>query len=70
MFQQWEKDNPPADSLVRIDESKNTFGTAKRESMGTNVVTVAQDRREKALIVADKVSDILFDLLKFTPLMN
>lgn len=67
MFEQWEEDNPPADAVVRIDESKNTFGTAKRESMGTNVVTVDQDRREKASIVADKVSDILFELLKDIP---
>ena len=67
MFEQWEKDNPPADAIVRFDESNNTVGRAKRESMGTDVLTVKEDRREKSNKVADKVSDILFDLLKFTP---
>jgi len=65
MFEKYEEENPPADAVVTIDESKNTFGTAKRLFMG-NTVTVAQDKIDKTKFVANIVADILFNLLKDT----
>jgi hypothetical protein len=35
--------------------------------MGDNVLTVEENRRQKSRVVADKVSDILFELLKDIP---
>ena len=67
MFKKFEENNPHANTVVTIDESKNALGTAKRKYMGDNVVTVKEDRRQKSRVVADKVSDILFKLLKDTP---
>jgi hypothetical protein len=67
LFKKWEEDNPPPDARVRIDETLNTSGTAKRKTL-EGTVTVEEDRRQKSKVVAAKVSVILFELLKDIPL--
>ena len=66
LFEEWERDNPP-DTRVRFSEEPPKVGTAKRDSMGIDPVTVDQDRREKAQDVANNVANILFELLKDIP---
>jgi hypothetical protein len=66
LFEEWERYNPP-DTRVRFSEDPPKVGTAKRDSMGIEPVTVDQDRREKAQDVANNVANILFELLKDIP---
>jgi len=63
LFEEWEKDYPPAVSSVTFDENQNTEGPAKLKTL-EGTVTVEEKRRQKSIVVADKVSDILFELLK------
>ena len=67
LFEEWEKDNPPPKARVTIDENQNKLVGVKRKYMGDNVLTVEENRRQKSRVVADKVSDILFELLKDIP---
>ena len=67
LFEEWEKDNPPPKKArVTIDENQNIEGTSKRGTL-EGTVTVEENRRQKSRVVADKVSDILFELLKDIP---
>lgn len=66
LFEEWEKDNPPPKSRVTIDENQNTEGTSNRGTL-EGTLTVEEKRIQKSKVVADKVSDILFELLKDIP---
>ena len=67
MFKKFEEDNPPPKARVTIDENQNKLVGEKRKYMGDNVLTVEENRRQKSRDVADRVSIILFELLKDIP---
>lgn len=64
LFKKFAEDNPPPKARVTIDENQNKLVGVKRKYMGDNVLTVEEKRRQQSRVVADKVSDILFKLLK------
>ena len=63
LFEEWEKDNPPPKARVTIDENQNKLVGVKRKTL-EGTVTVEENKRQKSRVVADNVSDILFELLK------
>lgn len=62
LFKKFEEENPRADALVTFS-STVTEGTSKRKTL-KGTVTVEENKRQKSRVVADNVSDILFELLK------
>ena len=57
----------PPNPSVTINVNQNSEHLVKRKSL-KGTVTVEEDRRQKSMVVAYKVSDILFELLKRIPL--